>query len=214
MTTQEVQLERAKATTAASAATQNERAPSNQPSAAQVLEGDIFDRLHELYQEEQQAAAWEGGATDGDDAASVASDEEGEEELVSGASAYLHVTLGTYHVLDRSSPLHCLRTTCTEQLKKKCDKPSSTAAWPWRDRLLEIFKKIAGLEKLSRLKPLTAPIGNWGILDAVRRLNDYPQLPSNIQLSAALFMGRGRKRTTRMPVVLTKYVSSCGHSSR
>lgn len=105
-------------------------------------------------------------------------------------------------------PLQSLSATCTEQPKRASDKLSTTAAWPWRDRLLEIFKKIAGLEKLSRPKPLTAPIGNWAVLDAVRRINDYPQLPPNARLSAALFMGRGRKRTTKMPVILTKYVGS------
>ena len=54
-------------------------------------------------------------------------------------------------------------------------------------QLLEYFHYAAGMDKLTRPRPTTAIFGNWGILQAVRRMTDAD---ADVDVSARLFMGR------------------------
>eukprot|EP00668_Euglena_longa_P015592 GGOE01019696.1.p1 GENE.GGOE01019696.1~~GGOE01019696.1.p1 ORF type:complete len:478 (-),score=160.34 GGOE01019696.1:371-1804(-) len=56
-----------------------------------------------------------------------------------------------------------------------------------RKEVLEYFHFVAGMDKLTRPKPTTAIFGNWGILQAMKRLSDaHP----SAHVSVRLFMGR------------------------
>ena len=55
-------------------------------------------------------------------------------------------------------------------MKRKVKKASST--WAWKKELGEWFHKVGGIEKVTAPRPSTAPFGNWGVMGALRRLND------------------------------------------
>eukprot|EP00968_Pinguiococcus_pyrenoidosus_P012795 scaffold1136_cov260-Pinguiococcus_pyrenoidosus.AAC.26 len=77
-----------------------------------------------------------------------------------------------------------------EKEREKESKP-----WNWRSDLLEVLRKASGIRKLSDpRKPSTGPIGNWGIISAVKELNDRRQEDGRVQLVAELLMGRSRLR--------------------
>ena len=44
--------------------------------------------------------------------------------------------------------------------------------WEWRADVWEWLRKKGGVEKLTREKPSTGPIGSWGILSSVRIINE------------------------------------------
>jgi len=56
--------------------------------------------------------------------------------------------------------------------KKKKGSSASTEAWSWSRAVWSWIKKKAGVGKLLREKPSTAPIGSWGILAAVKEIGN------------------------------------------
>ncbi|CAM9921695.1 unnamed protein product [Phaeothamnion confervicola] len=111
--------------------------------------------------------------------------------------------------------------------------PSRTR-WLWRKDLGELLKRIGGVAQLTAEKPSTAPIGNCGLLEAVRRLSETGAFdaatmkagatmappaatealsaagagttPVPVAISGRLFMGRGRSTSAAagVDVVLSR----------
>lgn len=78
--------------------------------------------------------------------------------------------------------------------KKGAKKEGS--AWDWRRDFMKIIQNMVGLKKITAVRPSTAAIGNWGILQGVDRLSEWTSLGTNVQ--ARLFMGK--KRTVNMKI--------------
>lgn len=74
--------------------------------------------------------------------------------------------------------------------------------WQWRKDFMDLIRFKAGLKKLNADKPTTAPIGNWGILEAVTILSERGGLGTYIQ--ARLFMGKRRSIKTKVDVSLSR----------
>ncbi|CAM9490304.1 unnamed protein product, partial [Ectocarpus sp. 13 AM-2016] len=73
--------------------------------------------------------------------------------------------------------------------------------WRWKRDLCTLLKRIGGLDKLSATKPSTGAIGNLGLISTVRYLDG--EVPGNVEVTARLFMGKGRRRSCRLPVPLS-----------
>lgn len=74
--------------------------------------------------------------------------------------------------------------------------------WQWRKDFMDLIRFKAGMKKLNADKPTTAPIGNWGILEAVSILSEQGGLGTYIQ--ARLFMGKKRSIKTKVDVSLSR----------
>lgn len=59
-----------------------------------------------------------------------------------------------------------------DKKKKRKGSSASAEAWSWSKAIWAWIKKKAGVGKLLREKPSTAPIGSWGILAAVKEINN------------------------------------------
>lgn len=79
---------------------------------------------------------------------------------------------------------------------------SSGSKWAWQDDFFEIIRAKAGLIKLGGEKPTTAPIGNWGIMEAVSLLSESHGLGSLI--SARLLMGKKKTSKSKVEIPLSK----------
>lgn len=99
------------------------------------------------------------------------------------------------HILEKSIDL----TNAISNPKAK-PKKKTTTKFHWLKDLHDIFKKISGLAKLNQEKPSTAAIGNWGILQATRKLSEYHSLGTSIE--ATLFMGKSK--SVKLEHVLSK----------
>jgi hypothetical protein len=75
-------------------------------------------------------------------------------------------------------------------------------AWDWHHDLMALMKNTAGLVKLNNVRPSTAAVGNWGILDVTQRLSEKHNLGSFI--TARLFMGKRKTVKSRIDVPLSK----------
>ncbi|CBN76549.1 conserved unknown protein [Ectocarpus siliculosus] len=73
--------------------------------------------------------------------------------------------------------------------------------WRWKRDLCTLLKRLGGLNKLSATKPSTGAIGNLGVISTVRYLDG--EVPGNVEVTARLFMGKGRQRSCRLPVPLS-----------
>ena len=82
---------------------------------------------------------------------------------------------------------------------------SASAVWDWRKDFMAIVKNKAGLVKLNSERPSTAAIGNWGIVDATKRLSEACALGSYV--SARLFMGKKKTAKSKIDVPLSKKYS-------
>lgn len=67
-----------------------------------------------------------------------------------------------------------------------------------------IVKDMAGLAKLRSERPSTAAIGNWGLLQAMERLNSDLNLSVGHSTSIRLFMGKKKTPRTKIDVSLSK----------
>ena len=72
--------------------------------------------------------------------------------------------------------------------KSQSTTSSSSPGFNWLSEICGYFERLAGLEKLCRPKPSTAAFGNWGILAAVREINESDETGN---FAGKLFMGRG-----------------------
>ncbi|CAM9824824.1 unnamed protein product [Ectocarpus fasciculatus] len=73
--------------------------------------------------------------------------------------------------------------------------------WRWKNDLCTLLKRMGGLDKLSATRPSTGAIGNLGLISTVRYLDG--EVPGNTEVTARLFMGKGRRRSCRLPVPLS-----------
>eukprot|EP00752_Nemacystus_decipiens_P001290 g1283.t1 len=64
--------------------------------------------------------------------------------------------------------------------------------WRWKKDLCALLKRMGGLDKLCMARPSTGCIGNLGLISTVRYLDG--QTPGNVEVTARLFMGKGRRR--------------------
>jgi len=75
--------------------------------------------------------------------------------------------------------------------------------WKWKMELLEILKKRNGINKLCGESPSTAAFGNWGVIEAIRRLsNQNGECYS--PLKASLFAGHARTSKSKLPIPITR----------
>jgi hypothetical protein len=80
-------------------------------------------------------------------------------------------------------------------------KGAAAAVWDWKSDLMAVIKNKAGLIKLNAERPSTAAVGNWGILDATRRLSERCAFGTSI--SARLFMGRRKTSKSKIDFALS-----------
>jgi len=85
------------------------------------------------------------------------------------------------------------------------------ARWDWRADLHEILKKRGGLEKLNRPKPSTGEFGNWGVIEACRRVSaaaaaaaaSDPRAPPTPVVTCKVVVGTKTKARKHLEVVLS-----------
>jgi len=81
----------------------------------------------------------------------------------------------------------------------------NAVTWEWRKDLLGILKSISGLKRLSAMRPSTAAIGNWGILQGVARMADTHSSPCiGTGVTCRLFMGKKPAGKVTLPVPLSR----------
>ena len=121
--------------------------------------GDCFDKLFPYYVEQREEDEEAGGEKDAEDE----EDEDDEDEAPGDKKGVGKENKGEgggseVMVFDMS------KKTAGKKGKKM---PA------WKSGMCEIFKKMGGLEKVrNKVKPSTAPFGNWGIIAAVRRVSE------------------------------------------
>ncbi|GMH62825.1 hypothetical protein TL16_g03561 [Triparma laevis f. inornata] len=119
--------------------------------------GDCFERIHKFYIEadnkkksKEEEAIEEESEVDEDD-------RDDEEDNLENKKDSPNANDEELLVFDFSKPV---------KKRKSSTMPS------WKSLLLEILKKLGGLEKVYHtLKPSTGPFGNWGIIGACKGLN-------------------------------------------
>ena len=67
---------------------------------------------------------------------------------------------------------------------------------------MTIVKNKAGLAKLNQERPSTAAVGNWGIIDATKRLSESYALGSYV--TTRLFMGKKKTTKSKIDVPLSR----------
>ncbi len=92
---------------------------------------------------------------------------------------------------------------------KKAKKSEKLNVWDWKKDLYSLIKNIAGIKKLNAERPSTAPIGNWGILQAVSKISsDYTEPCIGTDLDARLLMGKKAVKSKMEIQCSSKYSSS------
>ncbi len=88
---------------------------------------------------------------------------------------------------------------------KKGKTGEAIGKWEWKKELLSLLKSISGIKRLAAERPSTAPIGNWGILQVVRRMSEEQTEPSlGSGVSCKLFMGKKTVGKSKMAIPLTR----------
>eukprot|EP00605_Chrysophyceae_sp_TOSAG23-4_P001902 GSChrysophyteH1.ASY1.ANO1.2100.1 assembled CDS len=76
--------------------------------------------------------------------------------------------------------------------------------WEWKKELFGLLKSISGLKKLCAERPSTAPIGNWGILQVVRRMSEEASPSLGSEVNCKLFMGKKTVGKSKLAVACSR----------
>lgn len=153
--------------------------------------GDVFDRMGELFEEEKKkleakkAAAEEGEEIDED----FEEDDEDDDEEGAGSREEEELEDKVEEGGGGADDIPSLTSVKKRTVKKKGkkSKKKNNGVWNWKKELLDWLHKVGGLEKINALRPSTAPFGNWGVMGALRSLND---MRSDLDVVATLLMGK------------------------
>mmetsp|Transcript_171 Transcript_171/g.289 ORF Transcript_171/g.289 Transcript_171/m.289 type:complete len:573 (-) Transcript_171:9-1727(-) len=153
-------------------------------SFQQQNSGDCFARINALYIEasKKSAAAKEKEDNPGEDEEDVDEDDrdDDDDQAPDVANAENKSTPAP------SSSENLLVFDFTKPVKKSARKSSSTPSW--KSLLLEVLKKLGGIEKVNHpLKPSTGPFGNWGIIGAFKSLSS---LSTDYAFTCTSLMGK------------------------
>jgi len=169
-------------------ATTKAKAEARAKAEAAAKEGGGGDGEGCNYEDDEEDDKADSSGADEEDGAGHDEEEEEEEEEGGGVNGGTGGGGGGKESLAMSADKPA--ATATKAAKKKAGGPKKggkkaggakkgakragggAAAWAWKKELGEWLHKLSGLEKISAARPSTAPFGNWGVLGALRRLND------------------------------------------
>ena len=57
--------------------------------------------------------------------------------------------------------------------RKLSNTSKKSVKWNWKKDFMKIITNMAGLRKLTSIRPSTAAIGNWGILQVVSKISEW-----------------------------------------
>ena len=61
----------------------------------------------------------------------------------------------------------------TKTTTRKLSNSKKSVKWNWKKDFMKIITNMAGLRKLTSIRPSTAAIGNWGILQVVSKISEW-----------------------------------------
>jgi len=110
------------------------------------------------------------------------------------AAAFSLAQVGGAPANESDSPDDSAAVQAEEDGTNDANDMNVTEPFRWKAHLLGLFGVVGGLEKLCRDRPSTGYFGNWGIIEACKRVSRRPESTGCIKASA--FMGKAARGST------------------